>query len=275
MRSKKMGLIALESIMILLAGIMAFPFYYLVVNTFKNGKDATFHPLSLPKQFTLVHYADALEKMHFLRSLSNNIIITVLAIVFIVIVCAMAAYPIARKNTGLNRFLKFYFLAGLLIPFQVTILPLYKIMQTFHLINKLYGVSILYVAGAICFTVFINQGFIKTIPTEIEESATIDGCSVWKRFWLIVFPLMMPITATIVVYNTMGIWNDFLVPLLFLQSNNKHTLVMEVYSNIGQFSTDWTSLLTMMVISLIPIFLFFIFLQRYIISGLTSGAVKG
>ncbi len=245
------------------------------MNTFKTQNDAAFHPMALPKEFILTNYADAFKKMLFLNCFKNNIIITGTSIILLILFTSMAAYTISRRRNRINRFLKFYFLAGLMIPLQATIVPLYGVMRTFDFINTLHGIIILYVATACSFNIFLYQGFVQTIPGEIEESAVIDGCSVWKTFWLIIFPLMKPITATVVIYNAMGIWNDFLSPMLFLQSRRNSTMVLEVYRNINQFSTDWLPLITMMVYTLLPVFIFFIFMQQYLIKGLTAGAVKG
>lgn len=274
-KKNKTSLYLLEIIMLILAAFMLVPFYYIVVNTFKTMHESTFFPMALPKVFTLENYSSAINKMMFLNCFKNNIVITSVSIIFLVIFCSMASYPISRRRSRVNKFLKFYFLAGLMIPFQATIMPLYKIMQAFHFINSIHGIIILYISTSAAFNIFLYQGYLKTIPIEIEEAAIIDGCSVWRNFWGIIFPLLKPITATVIVYNAMGIWNDFLSPLLFLQSRRNATMVLEVQRNIGQFSTDWGPLMTMMVLTLLPVFIFFIFMQKYIIKGLTGGSIKG
>ncbi|HEY5587154.1 MAG TPA: carbohydrate ABC transporter permease [Ruminiclostridium sp.] len=265
----------LTFVVLLAVLVICMPFYYIVVNTFKTMQDATFHPISLPGRITLDNYINALKIMNFFRSFSNNIIITFFTVLFSVFICSAAAYPIARRKTKLNSFLKFYFVSGLMVPLQAIIIPLYLVMKSMHFVNSFHGIILLYIGTGCAFNVFLYQGFVKTIPYDIEESALIDGCSPIRIYWSIVLPLMQPITATVIVYQAMITWNDFLSALLFLQSSKLQTMVLAVNSNIGSFATDWSNLICMMVLTILPVFIFFIFMQKYIIKGLTSGAVKG
>lgn len=266
---------ALALFLLLLALVICMPFYYIIINTFKTMQDATFYPISLPKEFTLQNYLNALKVMNFFRCFSNNVIITFFTVFLSVFICSAAAYPIARRKNRLNGFLKFYFVSGLMVPMQAIIIPLYIVMKTLHFVNTYHGIILLYVGTGCAFNVFLYQGFVKTIPYDIEESAFIDGCSPFRTYWSIVLPLLKPVTATVIVYQAMATWNDFLSALLFLQSTRMQTMVLAVNSNIGSFVTDWSNLICMMVLTILPVFIFFIFMQRHIIKGLTSGAVKG
>jgi len=265
----------LSFFILVVALVVCMPFYYIIVNTFKTMQDATFNPLSLPKQFIFENYINALKLMDFFTTFFNNIIITFFTVLISVFICSAAAYPIARRKNKLNKFLKFYFVSGLMVSMQAIIIPLYIVMKWLHFVNTYHGIILLYVGVGCSFNIFLYQGFVKTIPIDIEESAFIDGCSPFRTFWNIVFPLLKPITATVIVYQTMATWNDFLSALLFLQSTKMHTMVLAVNSNIGSFATDWSNLICMMVLTILPVFIFFIFMQKYIIKGLTSGAVKG
>lgn len=167
-----------------------------------------------------------------------------------------------------------YFLLGYMVPAQTIMIPLYLLLQNLHLLNNIAGLILVY--SSWCnFAMFLYQGFFKGLPVDIEEAAMIDGCGPWKCFWLVVFPLLKPITTTIIIFEVMWVWNDFLYPYLFLSSNKSFTLVMQVYKGVGQFSNDWSMMLSTMVLVLIPVVIFYLIMQKHIVAGITSGAVKG
>ena len=264
-----------EILMLCLCVIFFIPFYYLLVNTFKQPQDATMSPMSLPiKNFTLDLYKQAFESINFLSSLKNSVIITVVSVCIIIIIGSMASYAINRHQNKLTKFLFFYFLVGFMVPAQTTMIPLFNLMSKLGLQNSVAGMIILY--SSWCnFALFMYQGFLGGVPKDLEEAARIDGANLWQLFWKIVFPLLKPVTTTIVIFDVMWIWNDFMMPYLFISSSDKFTLIMEVYKGVGQFSNNWTVMLCTMVIVLLPIAIFYIAMQRHIIEGITSGAVKG
>lgn len=274
---KKRNLVGIvgEILMLALCAVFFIPFYYLVINTFKPAQDATFSPMSLPiKNFTLDLYKQALASINFLSSFKNSIVITVISVTIIIIIGSMAAYAIARRKNKITKILFIYFLVGFMVPIQTTLIPLFNLMSNLKLQNSIIGMIILY--SSWCnFALFMYQGFLGGVPKDLEEAALIDGCNLWKMFWRIVFPLLKPVTTTIVIFDVMWIWNDFMMPYLFISSSNKFTLIMEVYKGVGQFSNNWTVMLCTMVIVLIPITVFYIIMQKHIIAGITSGAVKG
>ena len=277
MRKKKRAALAIvgEVLMLCLCAIFFIPFYYLLVNTFKTAKDATFSPLSLPiTGFTLDNYKKALDTINFLRSLSNSLIITVLSVIIIILFGSMAAYTITRRKNKVTRVLLVYFLVGFMVPVQTTMIPLFKLMSSLHLTNSIWGMIVLY--SSWCnFAMFMYQGFLGTVPQDLEDAAFIDGCDPFRVFRKIVFPLLKPVTTTIVIFDVMWIWNDFMLPYLFVGSSKNFTLIMEVYKGVGEFSNNWTTMLCTMVIVLIPITIFYCIMQKHIIAGITSGAVKG
>jgi raffinose/stachyose/melibiose transport system permease protein len=186
----------------------------------------------------------------------------------------MAAYPIVRWKRKWTKGLFFYFLLGFMVPVQVSMIPLFKLISGMGLQNSALGMIVLY--SSWCnFAMFMYQGFLSTVPMELEEAARIDGCSLWQMFWRIVFPLLKPVTTTIAIFDVMWIWNDFILPYLFLSSSENFTLIMEVYKGVGQFSNNWSEILCIMVIVLFPITVFYVMMQKHIIAGITSGAVKG
>lgn len=163
----------------------------------------------------------------------------------------------------------------MMFPYQMSILGLYRVIQNLNLMNSLVGVILIDIAINIPFATFLIRSFVSTIPIELEEAARIDGAGTFRTFWTITFPLMKPMIATVAILNTLTIWNDFMGPLYFLQSRQNGVILQEVYRNIGQFSTDWTSLFPMMVLGVLPLLIFYLFMQRYIIGGVMNGSVKG
>ncbi len=271
---KKARRITGEAVMLLICCIFLLPFYYLVVNTFKNQQEASSAPMAFPETISLANYVKAFDSMNFFRSFGNSLLITAISVAVIVLFGAMAAYPVARRKHKVYKGILLYFLLGYMVPAQTIMIPLYLTLQKMHLLNSIWGLVVIY--SSWCnFALFLYQGFFGSVPEELEESAKIDGCGPWKSFWLITFPLLRPVTATIVIFEVMWIWNDFLYPYLFLSSNKSFTLVMQVYKGVGQFSNDWGMMMATMVIVLIPVLVFYLFMQKNIVAGITSGSVKG
>lgn len=274
--ARRVHRILLELCMILLSIVWFIPIYYLIVTTLKSPQEATASPLALPKVFVFQNYADAWVKMEFPRAFTNTLIITATAVLLIIIFASMAGYALARTKTkwGIRLFL--FFLAGMVVPFQMNIVSLYKIVKNLHLMNSLLAVILVNVAINTPQAVFLFKEFIEsTIPRELEEAAEIDGCGVLRKFFAIVLPLLKPVVSTVMIIVTLNVWNEFMTPLLFLQSREKDVILQEVSRNIGQFATDWTALFPMMMLGVAPLMVFYVFMQKYIIAGVAAGAVKG
>ena len=264
----------LEVFMIFLAVVFVIPLYYLVVSTFKSSQEIISSPLALPSGLNLTNYKRAFDSMDFFTNFTNSLIITVVSVVIIVIVGAMAAFSICRHQTKFSKFMKVFFLIGFMVPAQTTMLPLFSVMKGLHLINTLPGMILLH-SNQCVFAFMMYRGFIQTVPAELEEAARIDGCNKWQVFWRITFPLLKPITTTIVIFNVMWIWNDFMLTYLFLNSSSKATLVMQVYNGIGTYSTDWSLMMPALVIALLPMVIFYLIMQKNIVAGVAAGSVKG
>lgn len=260
--------------MILLAVVFVIPLYYLVVSTFKSSGEIISSPLALPSGLNLENYKRALDSMDFFRNFANSLIITSVSVVVIVIVGAMAAFSICRHHTKFAKFMNVFFLIGFMVPAQTTMLPLFSVMKGLHLINTLPGMILLH-SNQCVFAFMMYRGFMQTVPTELEEAARIDGCNIWQVFWRVTFPLLKPITTTIVIFNVMWIWNDFMLTYLFLNSSSKATLVMQVYNGIGTYSTDWSLMMPALVIALLPMVIFYLVMQKNIVAGVAAGSVKG
>ncbi|TBL72428.1 carbohydrate ABC transporter permease [Paenibacillus thalictri] len=268
------GMLLVELVMLVLAAVAIVPFYFVLLNTLKTRTELTGSPLTLPKQITLANYAEAFRKMDLSVSFTNSLLITVVSVTLIVLFGAMAAYPVSRIKNGWTKGLLSYFLIGFMVPLQTTMVPLFIIIKKLGLVNQIGGLMLIYSAQCV-FSFFMYQGFMKTVPRELEEAATIDGCSLWQGFWKIVFPLLKPVTVTVIIFESMWIWNDFMFAYLFLHSKKSMTLVLEIFQGVGEFTNDWPTMLSTMVIILLPSVVFYLFMQRHIISGLTSGALKG
>ena len=276
MKKTKRNLRLTEIGMIIVAVIWFIPIYYLIVTTLKNPQEATEGPQAFPRVLRMVNYAEAWVKMEYPRAFANTFIITASAVLLIVIFGSMAGYALARTKSRLGNRVFLLFLAGLIVPFQMNIVSLYKIVKSFGLMNTLFAVILVDAAINTPQAIFLFKEFIEsTIPKELEEAAAIDGCSVVKRFFVIVLPLLKPVISTVVIIVTLNVWNEFMTPLLFLQSRENGVILQEVTRNIGQFATDWTALFPMLMLGVAPLMIFYIFMQKYIIAGVAAGAVKG
>ena len=260
----------------LVGAVMLLPIYYLVVTTFKTPAEAAARPLGLPAHFTLENYKNALAAMEYGRALRNNLIIAGCAVALLLVFASMAAYVIARSPKKIFRRMYSVFMVGLIVPFQIAIIPLYKIVSGLHLMNTLPGVVLIDVFCInLPLSIFLFRGFINTVPKELEEAAYMDGCGVLRTFWQIIFPLLKPIVSTVAILDALAVWNDFMTPLLFLQSPQNGVLLQEVYKNVGPFSTNWTSFFPMLVLATLPLVVFYLIMQKSIIEGVVAGSVQG
>jgi len=261
-------------IMIPVALIVALPLYYIVVNTFKTQEEMSRSPFALPTQLFLGNYAKVFGTVPLVQSFANTLLVTVLSLLLMLIIGSMAAYGMIVGKTRFNRWFGAVLVLGFIIPSQSTLIPLYRLLVQIGLIDTLTGLVFLYSAGSI-FCYFLIQGYMKSVPYELIEAARIDGANAFTIYWRIVLPLIRPILVTVAVFQTMWIWNDFITPNVFLVSPEKSTLVLQVYKSVGEFTTDWPSFMTLSVLALLPMVVFFVFTQRHIVSGLLAGGVKG
>lgn len=257
-----------------IAIVFLYPFYFLLISTFKTLKDVSYNPTAFPTQLYLGNYVEVFEKTPILIAFRNTFFLTVCAVAVIVLIGEMAAYPIVCNENKFNSALQVYLMLGFLVPFQAILLCLFEVMQKLNLLDNLLGMVVFYSNGCALPT-FLAAGYMRSIPKELNEAAIVDGASPARVFFQIIFPLMKPITITIVIFQTMWIWNDFIAPNIFLNSRANTTLVLEIFRAKGQFTTNWPIFMTQSVITIFPIFIFYCFMQKHIIKGLTAGAVKG
>ena len=271
---KRIGSAVTSVVMIVIALICAVPLWYIVINTFKTIPDMAANPLGLPKDWTLDNYINAFKTVPILRSLWNTLIVTFFGVAIQVGVGALAAYGMILRKSKFTAAVGMVLMVAFVVPAQTTLIPLYRMEAQAHLVNTLAGLVIIYLGGAV-FCYFLIVGYMRSLPFELIEAARIDGAGPLRIFWNIVMPLIRPILTTVVVFQTMGTWNDFMNANVFLSSSELRTIVLQVYNAVGQFSTDWPSFMTITVLALLPVFVFFIFCQKWIVSGLVAGSVKG
>ena len=249
-------------VLVIIAAIYIYPVYLMFMNSFKPFGEIVADVLAFPKKFDLSNYTYVIKKMDYLKLFRNNVIITVIGIAGIIIFSSMAAYILDRRKGSYSKIAYLVITTPMLIPFQTIMITLLKSMNILHLSGSKIGLGIQY------------WGF--GIPMELDESARIDGASTFRTYRSIIFPLLKSVTVTVTVLDVMWIWNDFLLPLLMVNSNNRtKTLVLAAYTFVGQMNTKWNYALTAMVLTVVPSILVFVLLQKYIVEGVVAGAVKG
>jgi len=274
MKKKKINNL-LTVIMITLAGIfILFPLYILVSTALKSPEDMMKSTLALPTIFRFDNFTEAIKLTNFFGAFTNSAVITCVSVVFIIISNSMVAYAIAR-NQSIKYFnlLYYYFLSAMFVPFQIIMLPLVKQVSSLQLDN-VPGIIILYIIYGLPINTFLYVGYLKSLPKSLEEAATIDGATIWQVFFRIIFPLLKPINATVGILAFLGCWNDFMLPLVILSKPEQATLSLVQYIFQGQFSTNYNLSFASYLLALLPIIIVYVFAQRFIISGVTNGAIK-
>lgn len=250
------------------------PFFLVLLNSFKGNKEIILDPLALPEKWNFAGYIKAFESMNYLQTFKNSLFITVLSIVLIVLLAVMCAYFFARNNWKINNILFMIMVASMIIPFQTIMIPIVRNFSAINAVDNIFMVVVFYIGAHISMAVFMFQGFIKNIPVELDEAATIDGCSDFQILFKIIFPLLKPIISTVAVLDILAIWNDFLLPYILLQDNQLKTLPLMTYSFFGQYSVDYSLVCSGLVMSILPVIIIYAFMQRQIIDGVVAGAIK-
>lgn len=266
--------IGLLAITLILAVIFFFPVYFSFLSAFKTNGEILRSPISLPDKLRLTNFIYLWEKTNIPRAALNSAFLTIISTFLMVMIIPMSSYVLVRRNNKLSRFLYLFFIAGMMIPFQVYMIPLFRQLKFLGLFGTLAGPIIIYVSGASAFGTLLFTNFIRTIPKELEEAACIDGYGSFRIFWKIIFPLLAPCTASMVILQGLGIWNDFLMPLMVMPANKPKTINVEIFAFIGEFQIRWDILFSGTFVSMVPAVLIFIFLQKYFVSGIMSGSVK-
>lgn len=260
---------------IILGAIFLFPVYILLVNSFKNITGIFTNVLGFPDSntFTKDIYGNAFQALDYLHSFLNSMLITVISTALILLISSMAAWGLVRYKTKISKIIFILFAASMLIPFQCVMLPLVGFSSRIGIMTPA-GLVFMYMGFGCSMSIIMFHSFIKNIPEELEEEATIDGCNSWQLFFIIVLPLMRTILITVAILNVMWIWNDFLLPSLIINRPGWQTLPLKTYLFFGQYAKRWDLATAGLFLCMIPIIAFYVFSQKYIVKGLTDGAIK-
>lgn len=263
-------------ILTLLAAYTLMPVIFLLINSFKGQAEIVRNPIALPEKFTFEYITRAYETINFPRAIGYTILITVISLALIVLVSSLCGWVIARHKSKWSTAIYLTFVAAMLIPFQAVMYPLMNIMDALNLKN-VPGLIIMYAGFGLSLSIFLYSGFFKSVPRGVEEAGLIDGANIFQIFFIIVFPLVKGITVTVLILNGMWIWNDYLLPYLTLGTSESKTLVLELYyakMTSGQFGNPWELIFPAVLISVIPMTVIFLFLQKYFVKGVSEGAIK-
>ncbi|EHL13607.1 hypothetical protein HMPREF9624_02086 [Oribacterium asaccharolyticum ACB7] len=274
MKSKRViKRLSIMTVGFVLALLFVSPVFILVNSSFKSLQDIYINVLALPKQLSFQNYTKAFKEMDYVKAFMNSFAITCISTALIILISSMAAWVLVRYKTRTSKILFLMFAAVQLIPFQCVMLPLVDIMSKLHLMNR-PGLVFMYMGFGCAMSIILFHGFIKNIPIELEEAAIIDGCNMVQTFINIVLPLLKGIIATVAVINVMWIWNDFLLPSLVINKNGMQTLPLRTYLFFGQFTKKWDLATASLMLCMIPIVLFYLSCQKYIVKGITAGVGK-
>ncbi len=265
--------------LILLAAAFLAPVFIVVMNSFKGNFYISDEPFTIPKGETFVgteNYVKGFTQSDFLQAFINSALITVLSVACIVLLTAMAAWYIVRVRNRFTRLLYYLFTFSMIVPFQMVMYTMTYLAFELEL-SSIPGIVFIYLGFGSGLSVFMFSGFIKSIPAELEEAAVIDGCDPIRAFFMIIFPILRPTAITVAILNAMWVWNDYLLPYLVLGSGKKRTLPVAVQMALtgGYGNKDMGALMAMLVLAIVPIIVFYLFCQKYIIKGVVAGAVKG
>ena len=275
----------LEIITFILFVLYLFPFFIVIVNSAKTAFDITQSPMSFPTDWSVIwnnmQTIWTSDNIRYQSSFISSIIITFFSLLTLNLFSSQAAWVLVRTKTRTSQIIFFIFVASMVIPFQIVMFPLLSWYRTIfdvtgiRLLRTYPGMILSYIGFGLSLSIFMFHGFIKSIPYELEEAATIDGCNKFQIFYTIISPLLRPIHATVLVLNGIWIWNDFLLPLLILGKGNKvQTIPLAVATFAGAFVKQWDLILTAILMSLIPVIVFFLIAQKHIIKGMVAGSIK-
>lgn len=273
----KLGEVIVWIVLILLAVYTIAPLLFLLVNSFKSNAEIVGNPVALPSKWTFEYISSAIEQINFGTSILITFLITFISVALIVITSSLCAWAMIRVKSVASTIIFYAFTASMLIPFQSVMYPLISEFDTFNLKN-IPGLILMYGGFGLSMSIFLYHGFMKSVPKSLEEAAVLDGANTFQMFFQVVFPLVKGTTVTVIVLNAMWIWNDYLLPFLVIgNSDGVKTLTLELYFaklTSGQYGNPWQLIFPAVFVTIIPIIILYIFLQKYIIKGVADGAVK-
>lgn len=253
--------------------IMFVPVYLICVNALKSAGQASSMGVDLPTELSWGNFLTVIDRGKLLSGFINSTLYSAGSTIVSTFIAALAAFVLSRHRTRMNRFLYFFLIMGIALP--INFFTLTSMMQATHLINTRQGIVILYAALQIPFAVFLIYGFIESIPRELDEAATIDGCGPFQLFFRVILPLLTPVLVTVGILSFLGAWNEFLLPLYYLNSSSNWPMTLAVYNFFGQYQQSWNLVSADILLTILPVIVVYLAGQRFILSGLTGGAVKG
>lgn len=262
--------------MLAFVAIILYPFLIMLFVSVKSTKEALVSPSSFPSEFHWENFVIAWQKMHFQDVFLNSAFITVFSLIGIVLLSGLAAYIIAwSKNTRFYNFMYLFFLCGIMIPFYTSLVPLVKLMTDMHMTDSRIGMVLYYIGRNMPMAVFLYTGFVRGVNMGILEAAKIDGANLMQLYWRVLFPIMRPITSTIVVLDALSLWNDFLFPRIMLSKSSMRTVTLAQFFFRTENNSKWELAFAAYILTIIPIIIFYFAFQKNIVKGVAAGAVKG
>ena len=265
------------AVLVLLAGyavVAVGPLLFMLLNSFRPSADIFNDPLGMPTELYLGNYVEAWREAQFATYFANSVGVVVSGVVLCTVVSAMAAYPLARYDFRGNGVLTAYFIAGLTLPIELAVVPIFYLLGSFGMVDSRLGLVLVYAATGIPFSVFILAAFFRGLPRDLEEAARLDGAGEFRIFAQVMLPLVKPAIATVAIFQFVQLWNDFFFPLILLRDSDKYTLPVGLTHFFGEYQTNWGAVFAGLVITTLPLVVLFLFLTRQIVSGLVGGMGK-
>ncbi len=253
---------------------VVYPVFLMMLSSFKSTREIFRSPFALPESWSFENYARAWGEGNFSTYFGNSVFVTVAALALVSVLGSLAAYPLGRYAFRGRNWLMLYFLAGLMLPIRLGILPLFFLMRDLGLLNTPWSLILIYAASGLPFTIFVLANFFETLPKELEEAARLDGAGEFRIYAQVMLPLVRPALATVAIFNFIPWWNDFFFPLIFIRAERFKTLPLGLFSFFGEHQNDWALLFSGLTITALPLLLLYLLASKQIIEGLTSGALK-
>ena len=270
------GSLPLSFLMFILALIYLYPLFLVVINSLKSFSEIMANVVAFPTRLSGENFANAFTLMRYPNLFLNTLFVTTMGTGGVVLLASLAGYKLSRTRTRYSWILFLLCVAPMMIPFQSFMIALVKIARNLHLTNSTWGLGIIYWGLGVPLSLFLYHGFVKTVPRELDDCAAIDGCRPLRAFFQVIFPLLQPVTVSVIVINAMWMWNDFLLPLLILSgAKESMTLQLAAYNFFGQYKIEWQNAMAGVLLTITPAIIFYLILQRHIIKGMVAGAVKG
>jgi raffinose/stachyose/melibiose transport system permease protein len=270
------GALAITLLMAVIAVAYLYPLILVVLNSVKSFSEIMSNVVALPAHLTLENFSNAFTLMRYPNLFLNTLLVTSMGSAGVVLLASTAGFRLSRTRTRYSWFVFLLCVAPMMIPFHSFMIALVKVARTMHLTNSVWGLATVYWGLGVPLSLFMYHGFAKTVPSELDDCASIDGCGPLRSFFQVVFPLLQPVTVSVIVINAMWMWNDFLLPLLILSGAKKSlTLQLAAYNFFGQYKIEWQNAMAGVLLTITPAIVFYLLLQRHIIKGMVAGAVKG